>query len=143
AFLVAAAHLVPKSRVDVRGVGLNPTRTGLLDVLRDMGGAFEVEAHGDSLGEPFGLVRAASAHLSAARVAGEIVARAIDEMPILCALAARAAGATTIFDAAELRVKETDRIAAMADVLRAFGVACEERPDGLTIEGRPGEPLEP
>jgi 3-phosphoshikimate 1-carboxyvinyltransferase len=141
AFLLAAAHLVPGSRVDVRGVGLNPTRTGVLEVLRDMGGAFEVEGRGEELGEPIGLVRAASAPLLAARVGGEVVARAIDEVPIVCGLAARARGTTTIVDAAELRVKETDRIAAMAEVLRAFGVACEERPDGLAIEGKPEGPL--
>lgn len=141
AFVLAAAHLVPGSRVDLRGVGLNPTRTGMLEVLRDMGGAFEIEAHGEAMGEPFGLVRAGSAALSAARVGGEIVARAIDEVPILCGLAARARGVTTIVDAGELRVKETDRIAAMAGVLRAFGVACEERADGLVIEGRPDGPL--
>ena len=85
--------------------------------------------------------RSGSAALSAARVGGEIVARAIDEVPILCGLAARARGVTTIVDAGELRVKETDRIAAMAEVLRAFGVACEERQDGLVIEGRPEGPL--
>lgn len=137
AFLLAAAHLVPGSRVDVRGVGLNPTRAGVLEVLRDMGGAFETEARGESLGEPFGLVRAEHAELTGARVGGEIVARGIDEIPILCGLAARAHGTTSIADAAELRVKETDRIAAMAAVLRAFGVACEEAPDGLAIEGQP------
>jgi len=137
AFVLAAAHLVAESRVDVRGVGLNPTRTGMLEVLRDMGGAFEVEARGDTLGEPIGLIRSSSADLTAAKIGGEIVARAIDEVPILCGLAARARGVTTIVDAAELRVKETDRIRAMAEVLRAFGIACEERADGLAIEGQP------
>jgi 3-phosphoshikimate 1-carboxyvinyltransferase len=141
AFLLAAAQIVPDSRIDVRGAGLNPTRTGLLDVLRDMGGAFEVEARGETLGEPLGLLRAAHASLSGTRIGGEIVARAIDEIPILCGLAARATGTTTIMDAAELRVKETDRIAVMAEVLRAFGVACEEHPDGLVIEGQPHGPL--
>src|SRR5262249_36186481 len=67
----------------------------------------------------------------------ESITRAIDEVPVLCAMAARARGVTTIADAAELRVKESDRIAAMARVLRAFGLDCEERPDGLLIEGRP------
>jgi 3-phosphoshikimate 1-carboxyvinyltransferase len=141
AFLLAAAQVVPDSRVDVRGVGLNPTRTGVFEMLRDMGGAFEVEARGEVLGEPVGLVRAAWAPLSGARAGGEIVARAIDELPILMALAARSRGTTVIADAAELRVKETDRIAAMAEVLRAFGVACEERADGMVIEGRPDGPL--
>lgn len=142
AFLLAVAHVVPGSRVDVRHAGLNPTRTGVLDVLRDMGGAFEVEARGESLGEPVGLVRASWAPLSAARIGGELVARSIDELPIMMGLAARARGTTVITDAAELRVKETDRIAAMADVLRAFGVTCEEQPDGIVIEGRPDGPLE-
>jgi 3-phosphoshikimate 1-carboxyvinyltransferase len=83
------------------------------------------------------VIRAAASSLSATTIGGEVVARAIDEIPILAALAARARGVTTIVDAAELRVKESDRIAAMASVLRAFGVGCEERPDGLVIEGRP------
>jgi 3-phosphoshikimate 1-carboxyvinyltransferase len=68
-------------------------------------------------------------------IGGEVVPRAIDEIPIVCALAARASGRTTIADAGELRVKESDRIATMARVLRAFGVTCEEKPDGLVIEG--------
>ncbi|MBK8255083.1 MAG: 3-phosphoshikimate 1-carboxyvinyltransferase [Polyangiaceae bacterium] len=141
AFLVAAAQIVPQSRVDVRNVGLNPTRSGFLDVLRDMGGAFEVEARGEQLGEPMGLVRASSSALVGARIGGESVARSIDEMPILAALAACASGITTVTDAAELRVKETDRLSAVVQVLRAFGVRCDETPDGLVIEGRAGEPL--
>jgi 3-phosphoshikimate 1-carboxyvinyltransferase len=75
-------------------------------------------------------------------VGGEIIPRAIDEIPIACALAARANGTTTIRDAEELRVKESDRIATMAGVLRAFGITCEELPDGLVIQGKEG-PLEP
>jgi 3-phosphoshikimate 1-carboxyvinyltransferase len=141
AFLVAAAQLVPGSRVDVRRVGQNPTRTGFYEILCDMGGALSVEPKGDELGEPLGDLHAASARLAGARAGGERVTRAIDEVPILCALAARAAGQTEIVDAAELRVKESDRLAAMASVLSAFGVRCEERPDGLLIEGVPDRPL--
>jgi 3-phosphoshikimate 1-carboxyvinyltransferase len=141
AFLITAAQIVAGSRVDVRRVGLNPTRTGLLEILAEMGGAVEVEAKGDELGEPIGVVRAASAQLKAVRTGGERVTRAIDEVPILCALAARAAGKTEIADAAELRVKESDRLAAMASVLAAFGVPCEEKRDGLVIEGVPDRPL--
>jgi 3-phosphoshikimate 1-carboxyvinyltransferase len=141
AFLIAAAQIVPGSRVDVRTVGINPTRTGLLETLRDMGGAVEVEPKGEALGEPFGDLRAAAAELRAVCTGGERVTRAIDEVPILCALAARAQGQSRITDAAELRVKESDRIAAMASVLRAFGVECEAHPDGLSIEGAPGRPL--
>ncbi len=141
AFLVVAAQLVPGSRVDVRRVGLNPTRTGLLEILRDMGGVLDAEARGDELGEPVGDLHAAFASLRGVRTGGEVVTRAIDEVPILCALAARAAGRTEILDAAELRVKESDRIATMASVLAAFGVQVEERPDGLVVEGVPDRPL--
>jgi 3-phosphoshikimate 1-carboxyvinyltransferase len=141
AFLLVAAQLVPGSRVDVRRVGLNPTRTGLLEILAEMGGSLEAEAKGDELGEPIGVLRAAYARLSAVKTGGERVTRAIDEVPILCALAARAHGRTEILDAAELRVKESDRIATMAGVLAAFGVTCAERPDGLVIDGVPDRPL--
>jgi 3-phosphoshikimate 1-carboxyvinyltransferase len=138
---VTAAQIVPGSRVDVRRVGLNPTRTGLLEILREMGGAVEAEAKGDELGEPIGVIRSAASRLAGIRTGGERVTRAIDEVPILCALAARAVGRTEIADAAELRVKESDRIATMASVLAAFGVPCEERKDGLVIEGVPDRPL--
>ncbi|AKT42675.1 3-phosphoshikimate 1-carboxyvinyltransferase [Chondromyces crocatus] len=135
-FLIAAAQIVPGSHVTARRVGVNPTRTGFLEALRGMEGVFAVEARGEEMGEPIGDVHGGAAALRATRVGGEVVARAIDELPILCVLAARARGVTEVRDAAELRVKESDRIAAMARVLRAFGVACEERPDGMLIEGR-------
>ncbi len=142
AFLIVAAQIVPGSRVDVRRVGLNPTRTGILDVIRSMGGQIDAVALGDELGEPVGDVHAAAASsLIGGRIGGEIVPRSIDEIPIACALAARARGETTIFDASELRVKESDRLATMARVLRAFGVGVEERDDGLTIQGVPDRPL--
>jgi 3-phosphoshikimate 1-carboxyvinyltransferase len=141
AFLVVAASIVEGSRVDVRHVGLNPTRTGLLEVVRDVGGGIRTESKGEALGEPIGEVHAEAAKIAGARVGGELVTRAIDEVPILCALAARARGTTVIADAAELRVKESDRIATMARVLKAFGVPCEEKPDGLVIEGVPDRPL--
>lgn len=138
AFLLVAAQLVPGSRVTVRDVGLNPTRTGALEVLRHMGGGVAIEPGGDRAGEPVGVVHGWHAPLRGVTVGGELVPRAIDEIPILCALAARAHGTTTLRDAEELRVKESDRIATMAAVLRAFGVTCEELPDGLVIEGREG-----
>jgi 3-phosphoshikimate 1-carboxyvinyltransferase len=142
AFLLAAAQIVPSSRVDVRRVGLNPTRTGVLEVLRDMGGSIASEMRGVELGEPTGDVFAGHAELRAGKIGGELLARSIDEVPILCALGARARGVTVITDADELRVKESDRLSAMAGVLRAFGVEVEERPDGMLIEGRPDGPLE-
>ncbi|MFO0672976.1 MAG: 3-phosphoshikimate 1-carboxyvinyltransferase [Polyangiaceae bacterium] len=135
AFVLAAAALVPSSRVTVRGVGINPTRTGFLEVLRDMGAGLSIEPRAFSGGEPVGDVHAWAEVLSSARVGGELLVRAIDEVPILCALAARASGTSSIRDAEELRVKESDRVRAMADTLRAFGVSCEELPDGLRIVG--------
>lgn len=135
AFVLVAANLVSGSRVTARGVGINPTRTGLLEIARDMGAGLSVEPSADSAGEPIGDIHAWSEPLSAARVGGEVVGRAIDEIPILTALAARAEGTTRITDAAELRVKESDRIAAMVRALRAFGVVCEEHEDGVDVTG--------
>jgi 3-phosphoshikimate 1-carboxyvinyltransferase len=142
AFVLVAAQIVEGSRVTVRGVGLNPTRTGILEIARDMGAGLSIEPQGDRSGEPVAELHAWSAPLRAIAIGGETVPRAIDEIPIACALAARAQGTTRIRDADELRHKESDRIATMARVLRAFGVDCEEAPDGLDVEGRPGA-LEP
>jgi 3-phosphoshikimate 1-carboxyvinyltransferase len=135
-FLLVAAQLVEGSRITVRGVGVNPTRTGLLEIARDMGAGLSIEPQGVRGGEPVAELHAWSAPLRAVLVGGETVPRAIDEIPIACALAARAVGTTRIRDAAELRHKESDRIATMASVLRAFGVECEEKPDGLDVHGR-------
>lgn len=134
-FLLVAATLVPGSRVTVRGVGTNPTRTGLFEIARHMGAGFEIVDRGEQGGEPIAEITASYTGLNGVLIGGELVPRAIDEIPIACALAARANGTTTIRDAEELRVKESDRIATMATVLRAFGVTCEEFPDGLVIEG--------
>jgi 3-phosphoshikimate 1-carboxyvinyltransferase len=136
AFLVVAAQLVEGSRITVRGVGVNPTRTGLLEIARDMGAGLAVAPEGDRSGEPVAELHAWSASLRAMAVGGETVPRGIDEIPIACALAARASGTTRIRDAEELRHKESDRIATMARVLRAFGVTCDEKADGMDIEGR-------
>jgi 3-phosphoshikimate 1-carboxyvinyltransferase len=142
AFLLVAASVVPGSRVTVRGVGANPTRTGLLEIARHMGAGLDVVPQGEQAGEPIAEITAWHQPMRGVLIGGELVPRAIDEIPIACALAARASGTTTIRDAEELRVKESDRVATMAHVLRAFGVKCEELPDGLVIEGREG-PLEP
>jgi 3-phosphoshikimate 1-carboxyvinyltransferase len=137
AFFAAAALIVPKSEVAVRAVCVNPTRTGFFDVLRAMSAGAELRPQGAGAGdEPLAdvLVERA-APFYGARVGGELVTRMIDEVPILAALAAVARGRTEIRDAEELRVKESDRIAAMVGVLRAFGATCAELDDGLTIEG--------
>jgi 3-phosphoshikimate 1-carboxyvinyltransferase len=137
AFLLAAAQLVPESRVTVREVGVNPTRTGFLEAVRDMGAGIAVEPKGEWGGEPVATLHAWHEPLRSGRMGGESVARGVDEVPILCALAARASGVTIVVDAQELRVKESDRIAAMVRVLRKFEVECEEKADGLLIQGRP------
>jgi 3-phosphoshikimate 1-carboxyvinyltransferase len=142
AFLLVAAQIVSGSRVTTRGVGVNPTRTGILDIARDMGAGVAVMPQGDRAGEPIAEIQAWCEPLRGRLVAGEVVPRAIDEIPIACALAARARGTTTVADAEELRVKESDRVATMVRVLRAFGVPCEEKPDGLVIEGQEA-PLTP
>lgn len=136
AFPLVAALVVPGSDVTLLGVGTNPTRTGLLEALADMRARIAIGARGTTpYGEPIGDLRAGDSTLRGALVAGERIVRAIDEVPALCAAAACADGRTTIADATELRVKESDRIATMASVLTAFGVEVEERPDGLIIEG--------
>lgn len=142
AFMLVAAQTIPGSRVTVRGVGTNPTRTGLLEIARLMGAGLEVVPQGDQAGEPVAEITAWHQPLRGILVGGELVPRAIDEIPIACVLAARAHGETMIRDAEELRVKESDRVATMVHVLRAFGVDCDELPDGLVVRGKEG-PLTP
>jgi 3-phosphoshikimate 1-carboxyvinyltransferase len=141
AFLLAAAAMHAGSNVEVRDVGLNPTRSGILEVLTAMGAHVEVSPRDDDSGEPMGRVQVVGQGLRAANVGGERLVRSLDEVPVIAALAARAHGVTRIRDAAELRTKESDRLSAMCKVLRAFGVVAEEHEDGLTIEGAGDRPL--
>ena len=134
AFLLAAALVVPDSRVTIDGVGLNPTRTGLLEVLGEMGARLAV-AGAETDDEPAGSIEASTSELRGTRVGGAVIPRLIDEIPALAVVAALAAGRTEIHDAAELRVKESDRIAAIARGLGAMGARVTERPDGLVIDG--------
>jgi 3-phosphoshikimate 1-carboxyvinyltransferase len=139
-FMLAAAQMVPGSQVCATGVGVNPTRTGFFDALRFMGVAPHIEAQGDGAGgEPTANLTATHTKARGTTVGGELLVRMIDEVPALAALAATISGKTEIRDAAELRVKESDRIAVMAKALRDFGCPCEELPDGMVIEG--GGPL--
>jgi len=135
AFLLAAAALVPGSSVLVRDVGLNPTRTGFLDVLGEMGARIRVENPREVAGEPVGDIRLDAAPLKAVRVAGETVVRMIDEFPVFAVAACFAEGDTEVSDAEELRYKETDRISILCGELRRLGVKIEERPDGFAIRG--------
>jgi len=135
AFLLVAAQTTPGSHVTVRGVGVNPTRIGILDIARGMGAGLSIMPQGEQGGEPVAEISAWSEGLRGVTIEGELVPRAIDEIPIACVLAARARGVTHIRDASELRVKESDRVATMVHVLRSFGVTSEELDDGLTVEG--------
>ncbi len=135
AFLLAAAAARPGSDVVAPAVGVNPTRTGVLEALRAMGAEVEVRNRRDVCGEPVADVVVRGRRLRGVRLAGEAIPAVIDELPVLCVIAAVAEGVTEIADAAELRVKESDRIAVMAAGLRRLGADVEERPDGLRIRG--------
>ncbi len=136
AFWLAAAAARPGAEVTVHGVGLNPRRTAFLDVLRRMGAEVAVKTDPLSMAwEPCGSVTVRGGALHAVEVGGADIPNLIDEIPVLAALAAFAEGETVIRDAAELRVKESDRIAVMAENLRRVGVEVEERADGMTLRG--------
>ena len=135
AFLLAAAAIVPGSRVTFADVGLNPTRTGVLDILSSMGAHISTANEHVEFGEPIGDITLESAPLHGVEIAGDLVVRSIDEFPALAAVAAFAEGVTVVRGAEELRYKETDRIAAIVAQLGALGVKVEERPDGFTVWG--------
>ena len=139
AFFLVAASIVRDSDITVTNVGINPTRLGVLECLQEMGGRLELLNHREQAGEPVADLRIRSAQLHGIRISAERIPKTIDELPILCVAAACADGETIISGAAELRVKESDRIATMATELRRLGAEVEERPDGLRILG--GRPL--
>jgi len=135
AFLLVAASLVPGSEVELPRVGLNATRTGIIDALRAMGADIEVVDEDRSGVEPMATLVVRHAPLHGIRIDGDLALRSLDELPVLAVAAAFAEGETVIADAAELRVKESDRIARVAAGLRCLGVDVEERPDGMCIQG--------
>lgn len=135
AFLLAAGAIVPDSDLIIEGVNLNLTRTGLLDVLLEMGANIEVTETGLEAGEPVGNLRVRYSDLRGVSIGGDMVVRMIDEFPVLMVAALYAQGETIVRDAKELRVKETDRIAVMAQELRKLGAVIEEREDGFRILG--------
>jgi 3-phosphoshikimate 1-carboxyvinyltransferase len=140
AFWLVAGAIVPGSNLLVQNVGVNPTRTGILDVLADMEADITWENQREVAGEPVADLRVKHSPLKACTIAGEaLMPRLIDEIPILAVAAAMAEGTTVIRDAAELRVKESDRLAVMATQLTKMGARVTEHPDGLEIIG--GAPL--
>lgn len=135
AYFIAAALLVPGSEVLVKGVGVNPTRDGILRVLRAMGADIETVAHYEAGGEPSEDLLVRSSHLHGTVVEGDIIPTLIDEIPMIAVAAAFAEGQTIIRDAAELKVKESDRIAVMTENLRSMGVDVTPTQDGMIING--------
>jgi len=134
-FFIVAALITPGSELLIRNVGVNPTRTGGIDILRAMGGNIELLDQREESGEPVADILVRSSRLKGCAIAGSVVPRAIDEFPVICVAAACAEGVTTIREARELRVKETDRISAMATNLRKLGVTVDECADGMTVTG--------
>jgi 3-phosphoshikimate 1-carboxyvinyltransferase len=132
---LTAAAMIPGSDLVVRNVGCNRTRDGVIEVLQRMGASIELDNERLAAGERVADVRITGGALRGTAVGPEMVARTIDEYPILAIAAAAAEGVTTFSDIRELRFKESDRIAAMTEGLRALGVSVEEREDAMTIHG--------
>jgi 3-phosphoshikimate 1-carboxyvinyltransferase len=136
AFFLVAALLVPGSRLNILGVGLNPTRSALLDFLVGMGARIRVPKLESQSGELIGDLEVEYSELRGGTIEGGLTAALIDEIPVLAVLGAATEDGLTVRDAAELRLKETDRIRTVVDNLRRMGVAAEELPDGMVIPGR-------
>jgi 3-phosphoshikimate 1-carboxyvinyltransferase len=135
AFWLVAGAITPGADLIVENVGLNPSRTGILDVLEQMGAAITVLHPREVAGEPVGDLRVVHGPLRAFSIGGALIPRLVDEIPVLAVAACCAEGVSRISGAEELRVKETDRLAVMARHLGAMGARLQEHPDGLTIEG--------
>jgi len=135
AYWLVAACIHPAARVTVRNVGMNPGRTGLLEVLREMGARITVANERDSGGEPVADLTAESSDLRGVAIGGALIPRLLDEVPVLAVAMAVARGPSRIDDAAELRVKESDRLRAVAVELSRLGAAVEELPEGLAFAG--------
>ncbi|HEX4737949.1 MAG TPA: 3-phosphoshikimate 1-carboxyvinyltransferase [Allosphingosinicella sp.] len=141
AFLVTAALIVSGSDVRVEGIGINPLRVGYFNILRKMGADLRIENEREEAGEPVADIVARHSPLRAVEVPPEVAASMIDEFPIFFVAAAFAEGTSRTSGLEELRVKESDRIAVMAEALTAIGARVEERPDGMIVHGSAGEPL--
>ncbi|MEB3318082.1 MAG: 3-phosphoshikimate 1-carboxyvinyltransferase [Cyanobacteriota bacterium] len=135
AFWLVAGAITPGAELTVENVGLNPSRTGILEVLAQMGAEIEVRNPRDVAGEPVGDLHVSHGPLKAFSIGGALIPRLVDEIPVLAVAACHADGVSRISGAEELRVKETDRLAVMARHLGAMGARLEEHADGLTIQG--------
>jgi 3-phosphoshikimate 1-carboxyvinyltransferase len=135
AFLLVAGSIVPDSRILIKGVGTNPTRTGIVDALRAMGAEIRYDNERRQAGEPVADVEVCHRALTGAEFGGDLIVTMIDELPVLAVAATQARGRTVVRNAGELRVKETDRIATTVSELRKMGARIEPTSDGFVIEG--------
>ena len=136
AFFLVAGAVVPNSEITLKKVGLNPTRTGILDVLKNMGADIAYQNKNDEASEPFGDLVIKSSALKGTIIEGDLIPRLIDEIPIIALAATQAEGTTIIKDAHELRVKETDRIETVVNELKKMGADIEATEDGMIIQGK-------
>ncbi|MDD6763287.1 MAG: 3-phosphoshikimate 1-carboxyvinyltransferase [Clostridiales bacterium] len=139
AFFIVLGAIMPDSEIIIRNVGINPTRTGIIDVMRAMGANMELINEHTAAGEPVADIVIRSSELHGTEIAGAIIPRLIDELPVIAAAAVFAEGKTVIRDAQELKVKETNRIRAVVDEFRKCGIDIEETADGMIITG--GKPI--
>lgn len=136
AYFIVAALIVPGSDVILQNVGLNPTRTGILEVCRAMGADIEILNQTIKAGEPVGDIRIKYSSLKACNISGETIPKLIDELPVIAVLATQAQGETRITDAKDLRNKESDRITVTVNALKKLGANIEELDDGFVIQGK-------
>lgn len=136
AYFIVAALIVPGSDIILKNVGLNPTRTGILDVCKQMGANVEILSSETKSGEPVGDIRIQYSSLKSCNISGETIPKLIDELPVIAVLATQAAGETRITDAKDLRNKESDRISVTVNALKKLGANIEELPDGFVIHGK-------
>ena len=136
AFFIVSALIIPDSDITLVNVGLNPTRTGIIDVAIRMGANISVYNLREELGEPVGDIRVRYSKLKATEISGADIPRLIDELPVIAVLASQAEGRTIIKDASDLRNKEADRITTVVDAMKKFGASIEETPDGFVIDGK-------
>jgi len=138
AFLLVAAAIIDGSDVQIVDVGLNPTRSGILDVLAMFGARVTISDERERCGEPVGTVRVSAGDRRSVRVDGDLTVRTLDELTLVGLLGAFADGPTAVRDAAELRLKESDRISTLVDILRPMGADIRAEPDGFTVRGTGG-----
>ena len=135
AFFIAGAAVLPGSHLRIKNVGLNPTRTGIIDIIREMGGNIEIDNQWMSGGEEIGDIIVRGGKLRGINIGGNIIPRLIDEIPVIAVIAALAQGKTLITGAEELKVKETNRISAMVEEMNKLGIRVKELADGMEIHG--------